>query len=305
MVFLEVYPELKEELETFELVSVKPDDSIHLGNKNFLKRKDYVSTQSINSNNYEEWLVAEVEGDLSVKDKVELTAFLKKNPDALLELNIFRKTVLKPELVEYENKESLKKTGLFLLYSREIIYAVSIAASILLFFGIYFISDFSPKTRLADTEWNLELPSKQITKLNTIDLELMEIPTINHTEVPANITAQLVENEIASLDNDKISQINAIRHATFLQIEDTDIYYINLKYDAAFAMVEGRPDFLPESKKKSFVGRFLSASVSKIIPARNPSGKSFIEYSVEGYNLLADREVEVEKQYDANGTVSI
>jgi hypothetical protein len=42
---------------------------------------------------------------------------------------------------------------------------------ILLFFGIYFIGDFAPKTRLAETEWNLDLPSKQITKLKTIDLE--------------------------------------------------------------------------------------------------------------------------------------
>jgi len=55
MVFLEVYPELKEELEVFELVSVEPDDTVKLGSKNFLKKTDYVSTKNINSNNYEEW----------------------------------------------------------------------------------------------------------------------------------------------------------------------------------------------------------------------------------------------------------
>ncbi len=301
MVFLEVYPEMKEELEAFELVSIQADDSLQLGNKNFLKKKSYISTQNINSNNYEEWLVADVEGDLNLQDKIELKAFLEKNPAARLELNIFRKTVLKPEPIDFENKQLLKKKGVFLLYSREVIYAVSIAASILLFFGIYFMGDFSPNARLAESEWNLDLQSKQITKLNTSDLELKEIPIINLTEVPSSINTPIVENEIAS--NNEISQLAAIRYTTSLHVEDTDIYYIGYKYDASFAMFDGEPEVLLEPQKKSFLSRFMASTVSKLIPSRNASGKSLFEYSVDGFNLLADREVEVEKQYDADGSV--
>jgi len=303
MVFLEVYPELKEELEVFELVSVEPDDTVKLGSKNFLKKTDYVSTKNINSNNYEEWLVADVEGDLNLQDKVELKAFIDKNPAARLELNIFRKTVLKPEPIKLENKQSLKKRGLFLLYSKEIIYTVSIAASILLFFGIYFFGDFIPNTRLADTDWNLDLQSKQISKLNISNIELKQIQLKNRTAISPTIDVAQIENKIVLSVNDNISQIAAIRYTTSLLVEEFDIYYISYKYDASFAMFEGEPEVLPEPKKKSFVGRFFSSSIAKLIPSRNPSGKSLFEYSVDGYNLLADREVEVEKQYNTDGRV--
>ena len=70
-------------------------------------------------------------------------------------------------------------------------------------------------------------------------------------------------------------------------------------------MIKAENDFptIRDSGNKSFAGRFISSLVSKLVPPGNSSGKSFLEYSVDGYNLLADREVEVEKQYDNNGNV--
>jgi len=301
MVFLEVYPDLKDELETFELMKVIPDNDIRIENKNFLKKKSYIPTQNIGNSNYEEWLVAYIEGDLTLEDTNEFKDFLEKNPTARLELNIFRKTVLKPGPVEFENKQSLKKSGIFLLYSRQIVYTVSIAASILLFFGLYFIGDIKTNSRVAEAEMNIKLQPLQITKLNTGSTAFHEIPSPKISEISYGIIEPNLESKAKKSDN--ISRLAAIRQNSFVQIEDTDVYYISNKYDVTYMLNESESSTINNFEKKSFIGRFISSTVSKLVPAGNSPNKSFLEYSVEGYNLLADREVEVEKQYDNDGNV--
>ena len=56
-------------------------------------------------------------------------------------------------------------------------------------------------------------------------------------------------------------------------------------------------------KEKPFVARFITGLGNKLIPKRDNGNKSFIEYTVEGYNMMADKEVEVIRQTDENGNV--
>jgi len=153
---------------------------------------------------------------------------------------------------------------------------------------------------MADVEWKLNMQSRQVSNLN-IDknyLKNIELTSNNKFVSPGNT---FEKNEIVGTD--EISHISSIRFTSSVQIEENDIYYIDYKYGAAFAINFMGPEMLPKTEKKSFIGRFLSASVAKLAPARNSSGKSILEYSVDGFNLLADREVEVEKQYDTDGSV--
>ena len=58
-----------------------------------------------------------------------------------------------------------------------------------------------------------------------------------------------------------------------------------------------------EKEQPSFVRRFINGTIENMMGNRNTSKKSILEYTVDGYNLIADREIDVEKQYDSSGKV--
>ena len=58
-----------------------------------------------------------------------------------------------------------------------------------------------------------------------------------------------------------------------------------------------------EEQKKSFIKRFIAGMTNKLIDVERPEKKSFLEYTINGYNFMADKEVEVDKEYDENGKV--
>jgi hypothetical protein len=301
MVFLEMYPELKEDLESFELVNVLPDANVQFENKGFLKKKAHLPTQNINSNNYETWLVADMEGDLSDNDKSELNEFLKKNPAAMLELNFFRKTKLLPESLVFENKQTLKKSGILLLYRTQLIYAVSIAASVLLFFGFYFINDLGPHEKVAEVEWNVRMQPLQFTKLNTENKIINTIP--EQKKIEESQAVNISNIELMGPEREHVVSLEFIDKNSVHLNDMAEVIFIYHRNEMAFALNESEFPTIFHTEKKSFAGRFLTSVATKLIPVRNSPNKSFLEYSVEGYNLLADREVEVEKQYNKEGKV--
>ena len=65
----------------------------------------------INRENYEEWMIDFVEGNLSPADEAEVRDFIELNPDVKEELEEFENIVLEPENIpSYEEKLSLKKS---------------------------------------------------------------------------------------------------------------------------------------------------------------------------------------------------
>lgn len=100
----------------------------------------------IDRNNYEDFLIQKLEGQLSNEQNAELDLFLHNNSDIQSEWEAFELTRLIPdESLVFEHKELLKKkesVGIIPVY-RTLMYATSIAASLLLVFLVsqkYFIN---------------------------------------------------------------------------------------------------------------------------------------------------------------------
>jgi len=302
MVFLEAHPELKSEFESFELFHLEPGDPIQFDNKKSLKKKVFEPTQNINDDNYEEWLVANLEGDLTNTDKLELDEFIEKNPTVKLEQNVFKSTILKPDVAEYFNKRELKKTGVFLLYRTPIIYAASIAASLLLFFSLFFNQGNYPDNSFTKVDKINGVQSLDANQIVIEDSELRKIELVDNFAM--NINAKEPERiELAAHDN-KITQLAYARSVALPAIESPTVYYVDNRYEHSVIFADNQLSPLTNDKSKSFFGRFLASVTSNLIPANSIQKKSFLEYTVEGYNLMADREVEVEKQFDDSGKLS-
>ncbi len=112
MIFLEQNPDLKASFEAFENIELVADNSIKFATKENLKKPHLIPIDNITESNYEEKMVAKLEGDISEDENIELTAFMELNPKLKLEYNLLRSTFLKPdESIIYLDKESLKVTS--------------------------------------------------------------------------------------------------------------------------------------------------------------------------------------------------
>ena len=62
----------------------------------------------INRNNYEEYLLLYLDGELSQGETLQVEAFLGANPDLAEELQLLKQTILQPEAeLRFENKHCL------------------------------------------------------------------------------------------------------------------------------------------------------------------------------------------------------
>jgi hypothetical protein len=110
MQFLELNYDLKEEFDAFENITLPPEKNIVFENKDKLKKNIIVAFASITPENYQEKLIAALEGDLNEEEFTELNMFMELNPALKKEQELFSKTRIAPDTsIVFEDKALLKK----------------------------------------------------------------------------------------------------------------------------------------------------------------------------------------------------
>ena len=96
--------------------------------------------------NYEEWMIDYIEGNLSHAQEMQLTEFLEYHPELKADLELFNQTKLQADThVVYAHKESLKKaeSGRVIPMMSWVKYASAIAAAFMLFIGVRYFTGTS------------------------------------------------------------------------------------------------------------------------------------------------------------------
>lgn len=159
-IFLEAHPDLKEEMEGLEPVSLAPDESVIYNGKEMLKRPMIMPVGRINERNYEEFFIAAEENDLSGSEKTNLERFLVKNPLLQNEYDLISKSRIQPDRsIVFPDKASLKKTFIIPFAPRLIYYGAAVAATLLLLIGLKFI--FVPSNPNEEDIMLTEIPVKE------------------------------------------------------------------------------------------------------------------------------------------------
>ena len=108
--FLKKNPSLKKEYDLFGKTKIAPDETIKFNAKQSLKKNIITPVGSIDEKNYEEFLIGEMEGDLSKAQSEQLAVFLTKNPHLQKEFDLFNKTKIVPDkAIIFDSKQSLKR----------------------------------------------------------------------------------------------------------------------------------------------------------------------------------------------------
>ena len=190
MDFLAMHPELKQEFEGFEAVTLNDAEEIKFENKELLKR----SVTPVNASNFDELAVEYMEGTLNPTLTKELLTFIKLNPKYQQDLETYKLTKLTPDTsIFFEDKESLKRSG-----RRPAAYFYwSAAASVAILIAAYFIvnTNKQPATIIAANN----------TKPDTIHNTVQNIQPATNSVTPQHI-AQNNSNVIAPR-NEKATRI--------------------------------------------------------------------------------------------------
>ncbi|HSY77863.1 MAG TPA: hypothetical protein VK890_13440, partial [Bacteroidia bacterium] len=221
MAFLELHPELKQEFESFENVSLNDlEETIKFENKESLKK----SISPVNASNFDEIAVQYVEGSLNNTLTAELLTFVKQNPRYEQELAAYKLTKLAPDTsVIFEDKESLKKrTRRPAAY-----YYWSAAATVALLIGIYFLvnsGNIITPTKIAVNNnkpgTSPVMPSNNgITPMQSIVQNNIAIVPKKLKHSPKHSSVNVVP--IATIIKKYDSNIIAVQHKNIVPVRDT------------------------------------------------------------------------------------
>lgn len=131
LLFLEQHPELQKEFDAFTAISLSNDATIVFEEKEKLKRR------IITPENFNEFAVANLEGDLTSEEKNQYKKFIISNPVYKKEDRLFAQTKLRSDLsIKFPGKQILKK-GKARIISLNAFY-IAAAACVLLMLGMFF-----------------------------------------------------------------------------------------------------------------------------------------------------------------------
>ena len=154
--FVDSNPDLKEEFESFEVISLTEKPVVFSG-------KEKLKRNAINEFNYKTWFVAYEENDLNVEDRKQVEQFLAANPGYKSEFEILKQTKIFPDYtIRFGNKSSLKKGGAVIPMW------VRFAAAACLVIGLisYMVIKQKPKQELA-TDHNIQNNAPSISNEKT------------------------------------------------------------------------------------------------------------------------------------------
>ncbi len=118
--FLDSHPELQEAFNSFSDIVLEIPD-IKFPDREILKKGE------VNAANVDQYLIAALEGDSTVEEKIALDRFIKSNPEYNKHKDLYNATISVPDFsIVYPDKKSLKKPiPFFIAWQTEIRYGIA------------------------------------------------------------------------------------------------------------------------------------------------------------------------------------
>jgi len=103
--FVQLHPDLKEELDILLQYKLVPDTQIVFDGKEELMKEN--GQPLISSSNHEEWFSLYIDNELAPEQRKQVEAFVAANPATRVTLELLQKTKLQPEQISFPDKSSL------------------------------------------------------------------------------------------------------------------------------------------------------------------------------------------------------
>ncbi len=306
--FLDQNPDLKADLENFEILTIKAgDESLSSKGKGKLKRPFITPVGSINSHNYDDYFIGWHEGTLQAEERTCVTLFIEKNPGLQSEFNLFGTIYLQPQKsIVYPDKKSLKKRLIIPLYS-SIGIITSIAAACIAILLIF--KSFTEPTVTNESISKLQLKQFVLASINT-ELQmkpasgtLLHFEDVEYKMPTANPKLTLPYSE------NKISPAPSLRTALIITSTGQKLIPPSNEYIMLMDHIRMREEMTlaehknNENRKINLLAEKVLQGLSKDINDNKEdlSVLNILEYGITQYHKLTNNPVTIEKEVNAKG----
>ncbi len=118
------------------LVKTKLENSV---DEHFDRKANVKEFAAITTNNIQNWLIADLHGDLNLQERTSLLAFLKNHPQFTIDKALYQQTILSAvNEEEFPNKKKLRKGMVIPFYQQKLFYRIAAMLLLLLGAGILF-----------------------------------------------------------------------------------------------------------------------------------------------------------------------
>ncbi|MBN1339764.1 MAG: hypothetical protein JXA03_10600 [Bacteroidales bacterium] len=304
--FLNANPDLQDEFLLTRSLFLEAGQTTY-PHKNSLKKEEIRPHGGIDENNYENFFISYWEGNLTEGERATVFAFTGINPFLKKEFEAFRYTFLQPETTTgFPFKNDLKRNpDVKTIWLFRIIPA---AAAVALLAGVYLLlSDNAEQNskrfdsvvigRLEPLYYSPSVETLPVSLRNQGKSKLITLGTEeNNLDTPIQYP---VEEVITALETFRAKEI----------LFDIDpLQYPAIHPQKSFSGNFQMFDTGRNAEERTVAGIFIRGFASKLktlVPVKGRGAeKSFLELTVDGYNLIADRDVSVDKEMDENGQVT-
>jgi hypothetical protein len=168
LLFLEKNPDLQNEFLDFKAaldITIPRVTHLEFPNKKDLKKVEIQSVGEINQMNWENWVIAHLEGELTFEQEQAYQNFVKANPQVETEIDLYRKAYLKlDKSIVFPYKSELKRRQIPILSFGRVKAWQAVAAVLAIAFALYQIVDFSA---LSESENPIVVQNDTPSSLNT------------------------------------------------------------------------------------------------------------------------------------------
>lgn len=307
-VFLKEHPELQAELDEFENITLEPEISTVFNQKDLLKKQLIEAIPPLNEQNYREYFVYEIDGELSDTESAAVKSFLNTNPHLYAEFEAFSQTVLSTdvEIIEYPDKNSLKRTAFIAKSKYSLAWSFSIAASLLIIFGLTFIFIEKKADRVAKLASNSD-----------VSIKIKSFVPLNNEESD-NTQTENIDNKTNTLSyyHSSTKKIELLPVSSVKHIENTHSYelaYIVIpeKIEETKLVIVSELDDLVQNEpmvEQSFtsmawhkISNLFQRDRVKDSVQNTVDVWDFANAGVVGLNKITENEFQLLKQRDQNG----
>ncbi len=118
------------------LAKTKLENSL---DENFDRKANVKEFAAITTNNIQNWLIADLHGDLNLQERTALLAFLKNHPQFAVDKALYQQTILSAvNEEEFPNKKKLRKGIVIPFYQQKHLYRIAALILLLMGAGILF-----------------------------------------------------------------------------------------------------------------------------------------------------------------------
>ncbi len=326
LLFLEQHPELKEDFENFENITLQNISPVTFENKNELK-KDLSSVISSRSDgSWDELMIASVEEVLTKGESILLDQQLSVDAKLQHDFLLYQKTKLAADTsIIFENKESLKRKEKKII---PLFYYVAAAASILLIMGLFFIFNNSSEQKLAEEKVQSSVNEHlSIAENNKEEKAFTNASPLSALVIKTKISKNEISGQSSVISDTKTTtpivyeekkQLATFTHKDSLVVMPTNSQQAitNNQQPLTIAQVEKKnevdspTEFLSirelaaaTIKEKTLDDHALTIQ-KKTGRIKKLSGWDLAQIAAKGFNKLTGRNVEVKPTYNDQGDVT-